>query len=279
MVGIIQKQATRPFLRWAGSKRKVLPYLKRFVPPQFNRYIEPFAGSACLFFDLQPKHAILSDLNRELIDTYRTVRNDPQLVGRTLAKLPVGREAYYKIRFLKIDKMSAVQRAARFIYLNRFCFNGLYRTNTKGDFNVPYGAPKTTNVPTAESLDLCSILLRRATLTSGDFEEVIRSRLQRGDFIYLDPPFFQNSRRVFREYNPVPFQATDLKRLSRLLHAIDKAGANFVLSYSACAEAKIAFKGWHTTQIRTTRNISGFTKHRRVATEIVITNFTNVLNQ
>jgi DNA adenine methylase len=138
-----------PFLRWAGSKRGAIPVLRQFVPKKFNKYIEPFAGSACLFFHIRPEKAILADLNGELIETYAAIKRSPGHVGRALADLPFGREEYYQIRQdQNVTRLSPTQRAARFIYLNRFCFNGLYRTNAAGKFNVPFGAPRNATVPT-----------------------------------------------------------------------------------------------------------------------------------
>ena len=176
------------------------------------------------------------------------------------------------MRELKSKSLTQAEQAARFIYLNRFCFNGLYRTNLKGEFNVPYGAPKNYIVPTTEELKRCSAALQNTTIMTGDFEKVVGARVKPGDFVYLDPPFFQSTRRVFREYNSRPFEAADLARLTRLLRLIDEAGATFVVSYAACPEARAAFKGWRCSEIQTTRNISGFTCYRRIAIEIVVTN-------
>lgn len=127
----------QPFLRWAGSKRKQLPILSRFWNAGFSRYVEPFMGSACLFFELQPKNAMLADINSDLIRTFLAVRDHPQAVANRLAKIPLGKRSYYFIRKQKLSDLDGVDAAARFIFLNRFCFNGLYRTNEAGRFNVP----------------------------------------------------------------------------------------------------------------------------------------------
>lgn len=265
-------QTVTPFLRWAGSKRGAIPVLSEHVPKDYKRYIEPFAGSACLFFHVQPKKAIIADLNGELIDTYAAIKQSPGQVSRALAKLPFGREQYYNIRQEKADRLSPVQRAARFIYLNRFCFNGLYRTNAEGKFNVPFGAPRNATVPTASHLKACSDVLSRAKLVTGDFEKAVSSSVMEGDFVYLDPPFFQTEGRVFRQYTSKPFMKSDLARLKRLLSYIDATGATFVLSYAQNNEAKELFRGWYSKTISLHRNISGFAGARGKAKEIVVSN-------
>src|SRR5947208_694046 len=125
-----------PLLRWAGSKRKLIPQLLRHVPEGFDRYIEPFGGSACLFFALRPDRAIIADLNQELIETYRTLRSHPKLVHRAVFNMPRTKRYYYAIRDRTPQALSDVEKAARFLYLNRNCFNGVYRLNHAGCFNV-----------------------------------------------------------------------------------------------------------------------------------------------
>src|ERR1700693_4959656 len=140
---------TVPLLRWAGSKRQHVPFLRQcWERGTHTRYIEPFAGSAAVFFAVAPSRAVLGDINDDLIETYRTLRRKPYAVHHRLTRFATGEAAYYKAREMR--PTSAVAKAARFVYLNRFCFNGLYRTNREGRFNVPYGAPKNTNLPGIE---------------------------------------------------------------------------------------------------------------------------------
>jgi len=261
-----------PFLRWAGSKRAALPLLSRFAPRQFGKYIEPFAGSACLFFHLRPSKAILADLNEELIETYRAIKREPVAVARALGRIPFGKEAYYEVRNQQFKKPDHVRRAARFIYLNRFCFNGLYRTNSKGTFNVPFGAPRNAGVPTRDDLKKCANALSCARLYAGDFEGIVTKNVSKSDFVYLDPPFFQTEGRVFRQYNSQPFMRQDLERLASLLDHIDRKGATFLLSYAKNGEARELFRGWYSTTIALQRNISGFAGARGKALEIVVSN-------
>jgi DNA adenine methylase len=244
-----------PFLRWAGSKRSVLGQLLRVLPENFGKYIEPFAGSACLFFRISPNRSVLGDLNHDLIETYKIVRETPGEVASALQEMPVGKDEFYRVREADARILSEIEKAARFIYLNRFCFNGLYRTNSKGQFNVPYGAPKTHRVP-----------------TKADLEAVVRGNARSGDLVYLDPPFFRHTVRVFREYNAEPFGASDLDRLATLLRWLNSRGVTFCLSYADCTESRLAFAEWPSLRISTNRNISGFAKHRRRARELVVTN-------
>lgn len=269
----LDANAAAPFLRWAGSKRALLPIFTRKFPQNYNKYIEPFAGSACLFFRLAPGRAVISDLNQQLIETYCIIRENAELVGEILADMPVGRDEYYAMRDTDPKELSEAARAARFIYLNRFCFNGLYRTNLAGKFNVPYGAPKNNRVPTTLDLQASAAVLRKATLLACDFEETVRTHVTTGDLVYLDPPFFRSSVRVFREYNARAFDGSDLDRLAKILHWIDDRGAMFFLSYAYCKEAKEKFSSWKFFTAYTTRNISGFAEHRKRAREIVFTNY------
>lgn len=259
-----------PFLRWAGSKRQHVPFLLRcWAEGHYSRYVEPFAGSAAAFFAIAPRAAILGDLNRELVQTYRAVRRSPSAVHRTLRTFPTGADAYYDVRAMHPTDSRA--KAARFIYLNRFCFNGLYRTNMAGGFNVPYGAPKTPNIPTLLQFRACARLLSRATLIAGDFREVV-TKVRRGDFVYLDPPYAVSGRRVFIQYAKDHFATTDLPDLAAWLKEIDRRGASFVLSYADSGDARAAFRGWRTRRFSVRRNVAGFSNARRNHYELFLSN-------
>jgi DNA adenine methylase len=261
-----------PILRWAGSKRALLPKLLEKVPTVIEKYIEPFAGSACLFFKIGAGSAIIGDANVDLIETYQAIKADPTLVSQVLRDMPVSKDDYYFVRGLNTATLKDHERAARFVYLNRFCFNGLYRTNTLGQFNVPYGAPKTLNIPSEEELIRVSVALRNTTLVCDDFEGVVKHFAGPGDFVYLDPPFYRRTERTFREYNARPFDGSDLVRLVDLLHWLDERQIRFLVSYAFCPEAVEAFKDWHSTIASTARNISGFAVHRRRSEEMLISN-------
>lgn len=261
----------QPFLRWAGSKRQVVPLLAQFWRPTFDRYVEPFMGSACLFFAVSPQRAVLGDLNSELVKVFRAVRTRPTELARELHQLPKGRRAFYQLRGRDPMTMQPVASAARFIFLNRFCFNGLFRTNLKGQFNVPYAPSKTGDLPNTEELQAASHALRCASIRTGDFEDVLAD-VKANDFIYLDPPFAVSNRRVFRQYGPQTFGISDLRRLAAALTDLDHKGATFVLSYAYCREALEAFGAWPKRRILVHRNIAGFARCRRTATELLFSN-------
>ena len=167
--------------------------------------------------------------------------------------------------------LNPIDSAARFIFLNRFCFNGLYRTNLNGEFNVPYAPSKTGNLPTADELKAASGALRRASIRSGDFSTVLAD-VKANDFVYLDPPFAVENRRVFKQYGPQHFGVADLQRLATALTQIDRKGAAFVLSYAYCREALDMFGTWPRRKALVHRNIAGFARCRRTATELLFSN-------
>lgn len=267
----MHKEATtvRPPLRWAGSKRQLLPVLGELWRPSDRRYIEAFAGSACLFFHISPSVAILNDSNEDLISAYRVLAERPKVLYRRLLALPVNSETYYRLR--GSSPRSELQAAVRFFYLNRFCFNGIYRTNKNGAFNVPFGR-KTGAFPSAEEWCDASAQLGRATLFSGDFEKVVLENVEPGDFVYLDPPYAVSNKRVFLQYSAREFGLADLERLRSVMAYIDAKGAVFVVSYAQSDETTMLSKGWFAMSRMAQRNVAGFSRHRRRAVEVIITN-------
>ncbi len=265
------EHGAKPFLRWAGSKRRLLPRLIPFWKNTYHRYVEPFMGSASLFFAVRPPMALLSDINADLVDTFVTVRDHPLAVHKALQQLPKGEDGYYEVRRLVPEWLSSVKRAARFIFLNRFCFNGLYRTNAKGCFNVPFSPARTGPLPTGRDLHAASVLLRNAEIVQADFQYALRG-IGPGDFVYLDPPYAVSNRRVFRQYGPKTFGTEDLSRLAATLQDLDCRGVSFVVTYAFCVEAIQAFRPWNTQKVFTQRNVAGFSRYRRRAAEIIAWN-------
>jgi DNA adenine methylase len=204
-------------IRWAGSKKALVPVLKKHWDRNPDaRYIEPFCGSACLFFELEPREAVLGDLNWELITTYRAIRASSSRIIECMKRFPITKAHYYRLRELDPASLSDVEVAARFLFLNKLCFNGIYRTNLAGRFNVPYAKPKRRRVVfDFETLHETASLLKNASLSHGDFE-IVLDEARVGDFVYLDPPYAVAKRRVFAEYHAKSFSECDLDRL-RLL--------------------------------------------------------------
>lgn len=260
-----------PFLRWAGSKRQLVPTLREFWRPTYRRYIEPFAGSACLFFAIRPSKALLGDINSDLIATYREVKYRHEALFALLQQFHNSRETFLRIRSQNVAAMNPAARAARFIYLNRFCFNGLYRTNSQGQFNVPYGGVNSGSLPSRSALQGCSAALKPARFIRGDFEKVL-SQTEPGDFVYMDPPFAIRKRRVFNEYDATAFSFEDLKRLRAAMENMAARRIKFVLSYAESEEADLLIKGFDHVLVTVKRNISGFTASRRRSTEVLVFN-------
>ncbi len=272
------KLKAQPFLRWAGSKKKILSVLATYYDNKSKRYVEPFVGSASLFFKINPPKAILGDINSDLISTYLEIKYRLPGVIKELNKLKEGEKEYYRLRKLDYKNIKHAKRAAIFIYLNRNCFNGLYRTNLKGQFNVPYGGSKSGKIPSSNLLKLCRNALKSTTLVAGDFETVLK-KVRKGDFVYLDPPFSVSDRRVFKEYNGKVFAKEDIKRIRKWLDIFSKKNIPFVVSYAKSKEAKYLAKGFEKKIIKVRRNIAGFAKDRILSEEYIIFNRHDVKNK
>lgn len=260
-------------IRWAGSKAKLLPRLAEYWSGR-GRYIEAFAGSAALFFHLEPSEGALNDRNEELMNAYAVLRKHPRRLYNYLLNLPVNSDFYYDLRRRHPSTLGVIARAARFFYLNRHCFNGIYRTNQSGKFNVPYaGGASTGTFPAYSHWNQCADVLKRVELISDDFESFVLDRVTTNDFVYLDPPYAVSNRRIFSQYSAQTFGLKDIKRLSSVLKEIDRRGAIFLVSYAKSPEAKLLSDGWNVNSTSVQRNVAGFAKHRRRAGEILITNY------
>lgn len=263
----------KPIFRWAGSKKKLLPELISYWNrSNCHRYIEPFAGSAQLFFKTNAETAILNDINSELINTYQVIQNNPAELYTLIKTYNRDKEFYYFLRSQSPITLTNLERAARFLYLNKFCFNGLYRTNLKGDFNVPYSETSTGNLPSLEDLLNCSKQLNSVVFLNEDFEKVIRNYATPDDFVYLDPPYAVANKKIFYQYDPCTFGLKDLERLKALLVYLDDLQVPFLLSYANCEEFKNLFSEWNMEEVYTQRNMTGFSKQKRIAKELLISN-------
>jgi DNA adenine methylase len=261
-----------PLLRWAGSKKQLVPILASHWSEKYQRYVEPFAGSGVLFFSIKPNTALIGDINKELIDTYLSVKYHAIEVAEELSHFKLSEKEYYRVRSLALSEIGRIERAARFIFLNRFCFNGLYRTNNAGNFNVPFGGiGRTGKLPTFEFLTEVARMLKGATLVAGDFQKVL-DQTKSGDFVYLDPPYVNSESRTFIEYGPEVFTEADLERLSEQLETMQRNRVTFLLSYKDCVEARKIFKEWKISTVTVRRNIAGFSGARKYSNEILVTN-------
>lgn len=265
--------AARPFLRWAGSKRSVVKKLAANVPLDFNKYFEPFVGSGALFFHLNPKSAVLSDLNWEVVNLFEQVKGSPRELHKRLLAPGRDRETYLRIRQDFGSELEEIDRAASMLYLNRNCFNGLYRTNKSGKFNVPYAPQRRGEYPSEEELLNCSKRLQDVEIIGGDFFDVVFGRVGKGDFVYLDPPYVKSKGRIFNEYVKGHFNHEDTERLAILLRKIDEVGAFFLLSFIEDEVISAIAKEWGYEKYYVQKNISGFVGSRRKSPEYLIKNW------
>ncbi|MGN6297571.1 MAG: DNA adenine methylase [Ginsengibacter sp.] len=263
---------TDPFLRWAGGKRWFLKHIEEIASfKTFNNYHEPFLGSGAVFFHLKPSNSsYLSDLNNELIETFIAVRDDVENIIKELKKFKNTQEEYYKIRESKFQ--SDYKRAARFIYLNQTSFNGIYRVNLKGVYNVPFGF-RSTQFFQPENLRLTSKLLQKAIIDTKDFGK-IKNNIQKNDLVFLDPPYtISHNNNGFIKYNQKLFSLEDQFRLSLLIDEIKKKNAFYILTNAAHNTIEQIFeKGDKKIKLKRASLIGGQSAIRGMFEEIVFTN-------
>ena len=262
-----------PFLKWAGGKRWLVQRYNNFLPKRFNRYFEPFLGSGSVFFNLLPHSGILADKNEELINAYQAIKIAPRKIHKRLKYYQKrhNENFYYKTR--EIIPNDPLERAARFIYLNRTCFNGLYRVNRQGRFNVPMGSKTLVEFPEGY-LDAISIALQRAVFAIADFETII-DNVKNGDFVYLDPPYtVMHNSNNFIKYNANLFSWEDQVRLARAVRRANDRGSMIMLSNADHITVKNLYRdfGQHY-QIERISNLASSSEHRRKTTELFIRNY------
>lgn len=232
----IKKQAivpAKPILKWAGGKTQMLNDLLPKVPSSYGRYIEPFFGGGALFFALQPENAIISDSNPELINMYRQVADFPDEVIQCLKQYENTKEMFYNVRSQTWEALPKAEAAARTIFLNRTCFNGLYRVNKKGEFNVPYGKYKNPKICDQDALYVASDALKKAEILCGDYILVLEHYTKEGDFIFLDPPYLPVSEYSdFKRYTKEQFYEEDHIELAKIIARLHERGCHIILTNS-----------------------------------------------
>jgi DNA adenine methylase len=265
-------EAARPFLKWAGGKRQLLPALLRHVPTRYRTYFEPFLGGGALYFALRPGRAVLADTNVRLIRTYRGVRDDVESVVRLLATYPHDADFYYSLRSRDIDAGSDVEVAAWFIYLNRIGYNGLYRVNRENRFNVPFGRYANPTICDAENLRACAAALEGVELQAVDFDEAI-SGARRGDFVYFDPPYDPASPTAsFTSYTSRGFGREEQVRLRDRARRLKRRGITVLLS-NACTEfvRELYAEDFELEEVSATRMVNSRASRRGAVSELVMT--------
>jgi DNA adenine methylase len=234
-----------PFLKWAGGKRQLLPHIEARLPERIGTYFEPFLGGAAVFFRLAAagrfQRAVLADANRELVDCYKAIQSDVDGVIAELRRYKNDAALYYEVRERDPVRLSPAARAARLIFLNRCGYNGLYRVNSKGRFNVPFGRYKKPLICDEPRLRAASAALRKVKISSGDFAKTLRSAGP-GDFVYLDPPYVPLSATAsFTAYAAGDFGARDQQRLAETLRALGGRKVPALLSNSDCATTRTLY--------------------------------------
>jgi DNA adenine methylase len=272
-------EAPRPFLKWAGGKTQLLSQFRALYPGTFTRYREPFIGSGAVFFQVQGlfglKEAILADGNEDLINVYRVIQGKVEPLIRLLGKHRHrhGKEHYYHVRAMDPSSMTQLARAARLIYLNKTCFNGLYRVNSRGAFNVPMGRYTDPPILDAPNLRCVSEALRGVALRSGHFRDVLNFCHQ-GDFIYLDPPYHPiSATSYFTAYTDGSFTSEDQAELSEVFRELSKRGCLLMLSNSDTPLIHRLYRGFKIRKVAARRNINSKAEKRGHVSELVVLNY------
>ncbi len=260
-----------PFLRWAGGKRWLVPLLAELIPEDSMTYHEPFLGSGAVFFAMAPSPAHLSDSNCELVQTFRVVRDSAPELIQALGKYRYDRREYHRVRSMK--PRTSLSKAARFVYLNRTCWNGLYRVNQSGEFNVPFGRRPPEEVCDQKSITAASRLLQGARLETLDFQRSLQ-QVRKGDFVFADPPYtVAHGHNGFLLYNETIFSWADQERLYRALCGVHKVGARFLLTNANHSSVRTLFRRFHIKRLTRSSIIAADPENRRHVTELVITNY------
>ena len=262
----------KPFLKWAGGKNWLMPMINQYRPRSFKKYIEPFLGSASIYFALKHKPAILSDVNENIILTYIALRDNPDKVISKLKSMKYDKDYYYFIRDV-YKPTSLANKAARIIYLNRTCWNGLYRENRSGKFNVPFGQFKNPCICDADNLRLTSKLLQGIEIYSDDFE-VTLDKANKGDFIFLDPPYISSHKNNgFLKYNNKIFSWHDQIRLADLVKLLDKKGCYVLMTNANHSSVVDLYNDYNFNYESRNSLIAADNAKREVISELLISNY------
>lgn len=262
-----------PFLKWAGGKGRLLGQYESLFPKRFTRYFEPFVGAGAVFFHLNPKKAHLSDTNPDLIACYQVIRDELPALVELLRMYRHDRDFYYHVRELDPGALSTVQRAARMIFLNKTCFNGLWRVNRRGQFNVPFGDYKNPKILDEDNLHAVSAALQGVDIQLRPFDGVI-AQARRGDFIYMDPPYHPvSATSSFTSYGADDFKPDDQRRLADAFRALDAKGAKVMLSNSDTPFIRELYEGYRIEQVWCRRAINRDAAKRGAVSEVVVLNY------
>ena len=266
-------------VKWVGGKKQLLSQLEPLFPKEFNNYFEPFAGGGAVAFYLiktrNPNKVFISDINEELIDAYNIVKNNPNELIKLLEQYKENhnKENYYAVRAKDPKLLTKLERAARFIYLNKTCFNGLYRVNLKGGFNVPMGKYKNPAIAKIEDLTEISQLLENTKVELKQFHRAVETA-EEGDFVYFDPPYYPLNRTSnFTSYTKDSFLEAEQIKLAKTFKELDKKGVKVMLSNSDTKFIKDLYKDYEIKEVKATRMINCNAAKRGMIKEIVVKNY------
>lgn len=282
---IKKENAPKPIVKWAGGKRQLLTVLRDYYPKEYNIFIEPFVGGGAVLFDLQPKKAIISDLNSDLINCYEVVRDNNQNLIKAIAEhvevmssletLDNKATYYYQVRSLEPCKLSDIDKAARFIFLNKTGFNGLYRENSKGEFNVPFGKrQKTDGILDKENLIQVSKYLNDSDITilNQSYEETLKLA-EENDFVYLDPPYYPLKVESFIKYTKEDFGHKEQIELALEFNKLTEKKIYAVLSNSNSPFVQYTYANYNMKVVEAARSINSVGSDRdKQPVEVIIDN-------
>lgn len=268
-----------PFLKWVGGKRQLMPAINELLPNKFSTYYEPFVGGGAVLFELQPKKAIINDFNTELINTYIVIKENPEELIEDLKTHINEANYFYDIRALDrhdaFENLSNIKRASRVIYLNKTCYNGLYRVNNSGEFNTPFGKYKNPNIVNDVTIRAVSKYLNSndIKIINKDFESSLKN-IRKGAFVYFDPPYDPISKSSnFTGYVQGGFDITEQIRLKNLCDKLDSKGVKFLLSNSATKLILDLYSEYNITFVKANRAINSDSSKRGEVEEVLIRNY------
>lgn len=268
-----------PVVKWVGGKRQLLSEIEKYIP-EYTQYYEPFVGGGALLFHLQPKKAIINDVNSELMNLYQVIKDNVEELINNLSKHENTPDYFYDIREWDRDKekynrLSNIEKASRIIYLNKTCYNGLFRVNRAGEFNSPFGNYKNPNIVNDSVLRAVSIYFNKANVTfkCGDFEEAVKG-IRKGSFVYFDPPYDPVSNSAsFTGYDKGGFNREEQKRLKDLCDRLDRKNVKFLLSNSATDFILELYKDYKIEIVKAKRAINSQGDKRGEVDEVLVRNY------
>lgn len=269
-----------PFVKWVGGKRQLLNEIEKHIPEQFSRYYEPFVGGGAVLFHVQPKNAVINDSNEELVNLYNIIKESPEELIEDLKKYKNEEKYFYEVRGIDREKekyleLSNIQRASRIIFLNKTCYNGLFRVNSSGEFNSPFGRYKNPNIVNDVTIKAVGNYLSKndIQILNTDYEKSL-SKIRKGAFVYFDPPYDPISdSSSFTGYTKNGFDRTEQERLKKVCDKLNDKGVKFLLSNSSTEFIRDLYKDYNIFSIKAKRAINSKGNGRGETTEVLVKNY------